>query len=116
MKTTSTSADYHAVGRTPDIQLEKLFLCFQVIVEVRRPNMDKSLVRLQEEGDVPHLRAFGLDCRETTVTDQQRHHYSAATWRTTDKNSGMKSHNGPLIMAGTPEVWERHEVSGKHWP
>lgn len=71
MTTTLISACYHAVGRSPDMQLEKLFPCCQVIVVIRRPNMDKSLVRLQMEGDVPHLRTSGFDCRETTVTDQQ---------------------------------------------
>lgn len=73
-KTASTGARYHAAGRSPDVQLEKLFRCGQVIAVIRRRNMDKSLVGLQVQGDVPHLRTSGLDCREATVADQQRNH------------------------------------------
>lgn len=63
------------------MQLEQLVLCCQVIFVIRRPNVDESLVRLMVEGDIPHLRTSGFDCRETKVTDQQRNHKSAASWR-----------------------------------
>lgn len=55
---------YHVLGGAPDEQLEKLFLCCQVIFLIRSPDVDDSLVRLPVNGDVPHLRTSGFDCRE----------------------------------------------------
>lgn len=117
---TAIALCYHAVGGVPDEQLEKLFVCCQVIFIIRSLNIDDSLVRLPVKGDVPHLRTSGFDCGETTITGQQRGakpeqpEGQQSIWSEM-KEERSKTCIWKFVAPRALEVWECCEVSGKHW-
>lgn len=53
---------YRPAVRAPHEQLEELFLCFQVVFVVRRPNVNDRLVTFIVESYVPHLRGPRFNC------------------------------------------------------